>query len=231
MANDFCTCLASSSQHHASPAAATDDSPSPLYRMYVVLVHEHLDRVRHARLPEELQLLRAEVLPHERLHPHPRQLLRRAEVGVVDAQLGHVRADAPARGAAGAASNAKTRRAKRDELARSFAAGPPLPPGSPLAALGVVERLRASWAYAEKPKFAFSVAFGALCHLKAGSREPVAVDAAERVELLAEVDEYAVRVRVLRTGAVGLIPAWNTEGALERLTRMNTAFNEAVRVP
>ena len=63
------------------------------------------------------------------------------------------------------------------------------------------------------------------------SREPVAVDAAERVELLAEVDEYAVRVRVLRTGAVGLIPAWNTEGALERLTRMNTAFNEAVRVP
>ena len=63
------------------------------------------------------------------------------------------------------------------------------------------------------------------------SREPVTVEAGDRVELLEEIDEYAVRVRVLRTGAVGLIPAWNTEGALERLTRMNTAFNEAVRIP
>lgn len=61
------------------------------------------------------------------------------------------------------------------------------------------------------------------------SREPVTVEAGERVELLDEYDEYAVRVRVLRTDVVGLIPAWNTEGALERLTRMNTAFNEAVR--
>ncbi|TBU38182.1 hypothetical protein BD309DRAFT_874894 [Dichomitus squalens] len=63
------------------------------------------------------------------------------------------------------------------------------------------------------------------------SRERVAVDAGDRVELLEEIDEYAVRVRVLRTGAVGLIPAWNTEGALERLTRMNTAFNEAATCP
>ena len=61
------------------------------------------------------------------------------------------------------------------------------------------------------------------------SREPVVVEGGERVELLEEFDEYAVRVRVLRTDVVGLIPAWNTEGALERLTRMNTAFNEAVR--
>lgn len=61
------------------------------------------------------------------------------------------------------------------------------------------------------------------------SREPVKVEPAERVELLEEVDDYAVRVRVLRNGAVGLIPLWNTEGALERLTRINTAFNEAVR--
>ncbi|KAL7280080.1 hypothetical protein ACG7TL_006495 [Trametes sanguinea] len=63
------------------------------------------------------------------------------------------------------------------------------------------------------------------------SREPVEVQAAERVELLDEVDEYAVRVRVLRTGKVGLIPAWNIEGALDRLTRINTAFNEAATCP
>ena len=61
------------------------------------------------------------------------------------------------------------------------------------------------------------------------SREPVTVEAGERIELLEEYDDYAVRVRVLRTDVVGLIPAWNTEGALERLTRVNTAFNEAVR--
>ncbi|KAI0822024.1 hypothetical protein BC628DRAFT_714612 [Trametes gibbosa] len=63
------------------------------------------------------------------------------------------------------------------------------------------------------------------------SREPVRVQGGERVELLDEVDEYAVRVRVLRTGETGLIPAWNTEGALDRLTRMNTAFNEAATCP
>ncbi|KAI0770502.1 hypothetical protein C8Q74DRAFT_1186560, partial [Fomes fomentarius] len=63
------------------------------------------------------------------------------------------------------------------------------------------------------------------------SREPVKVEPAERVEVLDEVDDYAVRVRVLRTGAVGLIPMWNTEGALERLTRINTAFNEAATCP
>ncbi|CDO71711.1 hypothetical protein BN946_scf184915.g55 [Trametes cinnabarina] len=63
------------------------------------------------------------------------------------------------------------------------------------------------------------------------SREPVEVQAAERLELLDEVDEYAVRVRVLRTGKIGLIPAWNLEGALDRLTRINTAFNEAATCP
>ncbi|TFK80836.1 hypothetical protein K466DRAFT_364342 [Polyporus arcularius HHB13444] len=63
------------------------------------------------------------------------------------------------------------------------------------------------------------------------SREPVSVEPGDRVEVLEEIDEYAVRVRVLRTGAVGLIPIWNTEGALERLTRINTAFNEAATCP
>ncbi|KAI8986213.1 hypothetical protein BD414DRAFT_53012 [Trametes punicea] len=63
------------------------------------------------------------------------------------------------------------------------------------------------------------------------SREPVRVQAGARVELLDEVDEYAVRVRVLRTNEVGLIPAWNLEGALDRLTRINTAFNEAATCP
>ena len=66
------------------------------------------------------------------------------------------------------------RRARWDELRRSFAAGPVLPEKSVLAAFANVEWLRAAAAYAENPSFAWTVAFGALCHLKAASRAPVA---------------------------------------------------------
>ena len=50
----------------------------------------------------------------------------------------------------------------------------------------------------------------------------------ERVVLLDEVSEFAVRVRVCRTGEVGLLPAWNVEGALERLARLNMVLDEQV---
>lgn len=63
------------------------------------------------------------------------------------------------------------------------------------------------------------------------AREPVQVEEGERVVVLDEVSEFAVRVRVLRTGAVGVVPAWNVEGALERLARLNMMFNEVVRFP
>ncbi|OBZ71704.1 Mitochondrial phosphate carrier protein [Grifola frondosa] len=63
------------------------------------------------------------------------------------------------------------------------------------------------------------------------SREPVDVEAGERIVLIEEVGEHAVRVRVVRTGMVGLVPAWNVEGALERLARINMAFNEATTCP
>lgn len=61
------------------------------------------------------------------------------------------------------------------------------------------------------------------------AREPVQVEQNERVLILDEVNEFALRVRVLRNGAVGVIPAWNVEGALERLARLNMMFNEVVR--
>ena len=63
------------------------------------------------------------------------------------------------------------------------------------------------------------------------AREPVQVEENDRVLILDEVSEFALRVRVLRTGAVGVIPAWNVEGALERLARLNMIFNEVVRTP
>ena len=60
------------------------------------------------------------------------------------------------------------------------------------------------------------------------AREPVTVEEDDRVVILDEVSEFALRVRVLRTGEVGVIPAWNVEGALERLARLNMIFNEVV---
>lgn len=46
--------------------------------------------------------------------------------------------------------------------------------------------------------------------------------------VLDEITEHALRVRVVETGEVGLLPAWDIEGALERLARLNMEFNEAV---
>ncbi|KAF7789138.1 hypothetical protein EIP86_000074 [Pleurotus ostreatoroseus] len=63
------------------------------------------------------------------------------------------------------------------------------------------------------------------------SREPLTVPADERVVLLDEVSEFAVRVRVCRTGEMGLLPAWNVEGALERLARLNMLLNEQATSP
>ncbi|EMD39531.1 hypothetical protein CERSUDRAFT_111855 [Gelatoporia subvermispora B] len=67
------------------------------------------------------------------------------------------------------------------------------------------------------------------------AHDHLAVRGGERVRIVQEVNEYTLRVaRVApRAGepAAGLIPAWNVEGALERLARLNMAFNEAVTCP
>lgn len=60
-------------------------------------------------------------------------------------------------------------------------------------------------------------------------REPIAVTVGERVAVLEELSEYAVRVRSLRDGRVGVVPSWNIEDALERLARLNMELNEIVR--
>ena len=61
-------------------------------------------------------------------------------------------------------------------------------------------------------------------------REPITVEADDRVVALEELSEYAVRVRLLRDGSVGIVPSWNIEDALERLARLNMEFNEIVSV-
>lgn len=59
-------------------------------------------------------------------------------------------------------------------------------------------------------------------------KEPIQVEANERVVLLDEVSDFAVRVRKLGDGTVGVVPAWDIEDSLERLARMNMEFNEIV---
>jgi len=62
-------------------------------------------------------------------------------------------------------------------------------------------------------------------------KEPLEVESGERVELLEELPNFVMRVRVVRKGIVGLLPAWNLEDPFERLARLNMEFNEAVTCP
>lgn len=61
-------------------------------------------------------------------------------------------------------------------------------------------------------------------------REPLKVEKDDKVLILDEVTEFAIRVRVLRTDTVGVVPMWNVEGALERLARVNMELNGIVSV-
>ena len=66
---------------------------------------------------------------------------------------------------------AKSAQAQYDELARSFAAGPEIPMDFSIASSMNIEQLKASYAYTEKPRFAWGVAFQALCHIKKGGQD------------------------------------------------------------
>ncbi|KAI0829054.1 RNA dependent RNA polymerase-domain-containing protein [Trametes gibbosa] len=66
-------------------------------------------------------------------------------------------------------------RNKWRELKKSFATGPDIASDSLLATLGDLEALKASCAYALNPKFAWSVAFQALCRIKATSQGSIAL--------------------------------------------------------
>lgn len=63
------------------------------------------------------------------------------------------------------------------------------------------------------------------------SREPLVVRAGERVRVLEDVGEFAVRVEVCETGQRGLVPPWDLERPLERLARVNKEWNEAKTCP
>ena len=55
--------------------------------MRIILIHKQLNRIRHARLTQQLHLLRRQILMHQRMHPHPRQFLRGSQTRIVNAQL------------------------------------------------------------------------------------------------------------------------------------------------
>jgi len=62
-------------------------------------------------------------------------------------------------------------------------------------------------------------------------REPLSIEQGDKVVILDEVSEHAIRVKLLRTDAIGVIPAWNVEDPLERLARQNMELNEIVTCP
>jgi hypothetical protein len=57
---------------------------------------------------------------------------------------------------------------------------------------------------------------------------PIQVEVDDKVLVLDEISEYAIRVRLLRNGSEGIMPSWDVEDPLERLARMNMEFNEIV---
>lgn len=62
-------------------------------------------------------------------------------------------------------------------------------------------------------------------------KEPIQVEVNDKVILLDEVSDFAVRVRRVADGTVGVVPAWDIEDPLERLARMNMELNEIVTSP
>ncbi|PIL31184.1 RNA-dependent RNA polymerase [Ganoderma sinense ZZ0214-1] len=95
---------------------------------------------------------------------------------VITGRMSSSRSTPSARGKAGARSG-KSAQALYDELARSYAAGPEISSSSLLACSANIEQLKASCAYALKPKFAWYVAFQALCHIKAAAEGSIAFKA------------------------------------------------------
>ncbi|KAI0089267.1 hypothetical protein BDY19DRAFT_993483 [Irpex rosettiformis] len=62
-------------------------------------------------------------------------------------------------------------------------------------------------------------------------QEPIKVEVNDKVVVLDEVSEHAVRVRLVRTGEVGIVPMWNVEGPFEKLARQNMLWNEIATSP
>lgn len=58
--------------------------------------------------------------------------------------------------------------------------------------------------------------------------EPVRVEKGDRVAVIQELPNFTFRVKVLKDGQEGLLPAWALEEPQERLARINMEFNEAV---
>ena len=59
-------------------------------------------------------------------------------------------------------------------------------------------------------------------------KEPVYVDSGDKVLIKEELPNFVMRVKVLKDGQEGLMPAWNVEDPFERLARLNMEYNEAV---
>ncbi|CDO77267.1 hypothetical protein BN946_scf184753.g17 [Trametes cinnabarina] len=149
-------------------AAGLRDARDPdLLRPY----QQALSLTEHAAYKEDLGRIRQHVLDHI---DQWRRLASESKPRSVSAL-----AQTPSRSARrkGGSSSQAEKRKKWKDLARSFAIGPDLSPGSAFSILADVNGIKASWAYAEKPtqNFPWTVAFQTLCRIKAASQGQVAV--------------------------------------------------------
>ncbi|KAI0352282.1 hypothetical protein OH77DRAFT_1428830 [Trametes cingulata] len=100
----------------------------------------------------------------------------------------------------GGPSNMVDRRNRWKELAQSFASGPNIDPDSTLALVGDVDVIKASWAYAVKPNFAWRMAFQSLCRIKAITQGSVAMTG----RFADSMSISASAVRVLEQSRLGM---------------------------
>ncbi|KAI8980566.1 RNA dependent RNA polymerase-domain-containing protein [Trametes punicea] len=104
------------------------------------------------------------------------------------------------RGRSARSARSGDQRKKWKDLAHSFASGPEIREDSPLLLVGDVAAIKASWAYAEKPKFAWTVAFQSLCRIKAMSQGAVAMAG----HFADSMSMSSSAVRVLEQGRLGM---------------------------
>ncbi|CAL1712875.1 unnamed protein product [Somion occarium] len=63
------------------------------------------------------------------------------------------------------------------------------------------------------------------------AQEPLEVQEGDKVIILDDVSDFTLRVKVLHTDTIGLLPSWNIETPLERLARLNMMQNEIDTCP
>ncbi|TBU58167.1 RNA dependent RNA polymerase-domain-containing protein [Dichomitus squalens] len=137
----------------------------------------------------------------EAIQRHVEKHIERWRAITANARTPFKRGSSSAKDKATGSESGKGAQAQYNDLARSFATGPDISPDTLLASIASIAELKASCAYTLKPGFAWSVAFQALCHIKAGAQGSVAVtaDFAEVMSIPASTNRVLEQSRLALT--------------------------------